>query len=483
MSTQPNLLIISTDCLRYDALHCNGNALARTPRLDALAARGVRYSRAYCPQPICAPCRASVMTGQYPWVHGTWQNGFTLRDRPTLMPHVLARSGYQTHCYGKCHFRPWLSSLDPSEATAAQHPEYLGDGPYYGFERVRVVDHSSQDRYYDWVAEHFPQHLALAHDRASERPPGAKLGWKSSLPVEATKSRYIGELTIGALSELARSEQPFFMWASFDDPHHPYTPSAPYCDWYDDVDFPRPPSNEGPGPNLPRHYHDWVRRLAETWGHVDTAQTQYPQIRRMYQALVSQVDAEIGRVLDALDETGLAENTLIVFFSDHGTMLGDYGLMQVGEYSQEPLVRVPMIWRGPGVAAGAVCDGLASMVDIMPTMLDCCGVEPVLGVQGLSLRPQLADARHKLRRDLLINNRWGQSPPESFRTLVTDRYKLSVGTASGAGELYDLHTDPLEVNNLFGRAEAAPLQADLMRRMLVACLRDDNPFPVREACW
>src|SRR5690606_24851403 len=195
VSRRPNLLMISCDGMRYDALRCNGNELVRTPNLDRLAAAGTRYSRAYCPQPICGPCRASVMTGRYPWAHGPWQNGFTLRDDPTLLPHLAAAHGYRTECYGKCHFRPWLSSLDPSEATEAQNPEYLGDGPYYGFQRVRVADHSSKDRYYDWVAEHFPQHLDLAHDRAREKPAGVKLGWKTSLPVEATKSRYIGDLS------------------------------------------------------------------------------------------------------------------------------------------------------------------------------------------------------------------------------------------------------------------------------------------------
>lgn len=486
MNQQPNILIITADGMRYDALHCNGNEQVTSPHLDALAERGVRCDRAYCSQPICMPCRASIMTGRYPSAHGVWQNGIALSDTPALLTRVLAQSDYRTLCFGKTHFRPWLPSLVPDES--AHRREHVGDTDYYGFEQVRVVDHSDNDPYYDWVARHFPAYEELARCPGMDRPVEAKIAWKSTLPREATKSRYIAEQTNAALRELP-TDRPFMLWSSFLDPHHPYNPSQPYADLYDDVEFPPPPSNQGPDPSLPRQYHQWVERLAEHWGYTDTAQRRYQQIRRRYQGKVNQVDVEIGRVLDALAQRPDAENTIVLFLSDHGAMLGDFGLMQIGEYSQEPLLHIPMIWQGPGITANAARCALVSTIDVMPTLLDFAGIDPPLGVQGRSLRPLLTNTVDHdsddagFREGLLVENRWGQDPPEGFRTWITSRYKLSIYTQAGEGELYDLQEDPQELTNLFGQPAYAEVQAQLTEQMLRECLRQVDPLPSREACW
>lgn len=484
MNQRPNLLIITADGMRYDALRCNGNPRITSPRLDALADQGTRCERAYCSQPICMPCRSSIMTGRFPSAHGVWQNGIPLTDSPELLTRLLSQHGYRTACVGKTHFTPWLPSLIPDET--AHRREHPGEHDYYGFEHIRVVDHSDEDPYFDWVARHFPEYEQLARNPTLDKPEGVRIAWKSTLPKEATKSRYIADHTIAALREQP-CDQPFVLWSSFLDPHHPYNPSQPFCDLYDEVEFPAPPSNEGPGTDLPRQYHEWVERLAEHWGHTDTAQRRYQHVRRMYQGKVNQVDHEIGRVLDALEQRGGADNTVIVFLSDHGTMLGDFGLMQVGEYSQEPLVHVPMIWRGPGINTEAASNSLVSAVDVMPTLLDFAGIESPLGVQGQSLRSMLCgkpDGDVPQRSGLLIENRWGQNPPASFRTLVTDRYKLSIyATEENEGELYDLRNDPQEMTNLFNRPEAAAIQARLTDQMLRECLRNEDPLPQRQACW
>jgi len=478
MSAKPNFLFISADGMRYDSLGCNGNALAKTPNIDRLASQGTRFSRSYCSQPICMPCRSSIMTGRYPSAHGVWQNGIALDPSQPLLPELLSHGGYHTACYGKCHFKPWLPSLTPDER--AHRPEYVGDGPYYGFDRVRVADHSPQDQYYDWLKENFPQHLGKAKHPFDERPEGATVAWKGTLPAEATKTRYISELTTNAIGE-QRAEQPFFIWSSIIDPHHPYNPPAPFCDWYDGADFAPPPSKEGPG-NLPKHYHAWLKRLHDEWGHVDTAQKHWLQVRRMYQGKVSHVDHEVGRILAALDEAGLADNTIVLFWSDHGTMLGDFGLLQIGEYSQESLIRVPMIWRGPGVDQ-QTSNALTSAVDVMPTLLSMAGIDVPTSVQGSSLTPLLDYSQPTVRDQLIVENRWGQNPPEGFNTLVTDQYKLSLYTNGNEGELYDLQKDPQELNNLFDQPDMTQVQADLSQRMAVELLRQRDPLPMRTACW
>jgi arylsulfatase A-like enzyme len=479
MNEQPNILFITADGMRYDALRCNGNALAQSPRLDALAREGVRFTRAYCSQPICMPCRSSIMTGQYPSVHGVWQNGVPLDENLPNLPTLLGELGYDTSCYGKFHFKPWLDGLDPNES--GHHREYDGDGPYYGFNRARVTDHSDEDRYFDWVNQHHPQHLELARNPRREAPSDATNAWKGTLPAEATKSRYTADLCIDDMRHRDR-DKPMFLWASFIDPHHPYNPPPPYCDMFDDADFPQPPDNAGPDASLPSWYHDWKRRLAEHWGYTDAATRDWLRMRRMYQGKVAHVDDEIGRVLDALRDEGLWHNTLVVYMSDHGTMLGDYGLVQVGEYSQECLVHVPMIIKPP-TGLHASTDALASAIDVLPTMLDYAGGASPLGVQGHSLRGVIEGREVHVRDALMIEQRWGQNPPEGFTTLVTERYKLSAATNGIEGELYDLHNDPREVNNLFNHGHYREIQADLMHRLAVELQRQRNPLPRRTGCW
>lgn len=481
MPDRPNILLITADGMRYDALNCNGNMLAVSPRLDAFAGEGVRFSRAYCSQPICMPCRASIMTGRFPHAHGVWQNGVPLDSSLINLPTLLGELGYSTTKIGKCHFTPWLDSLNPNEG--GHHVEYRGDGPYFGFERVRVTDHSPQDRYFEWLRERFPQHVELALNPRREKPADATVGWKGSLPAEATKSAYTADLTITALQHRDKS-RPFFLWSSFIDPHHPYNPSPPFCDMFDHANFPKPPQNDGPPPSLPPSYHHWARRLAEHWGHVDTATRDWLRVRRMYQGKVAMVDHFIGQVLDTVRQEGLWDNTLIMFLSDHGTMLGDYGLMQVGEYSQECLIRVPMMCKPPATEQRrGESDALVSVVDILPTLLDYAGGESPLGVQGLSLRDVLEDPGSAIRESLMVENRWGQAPPEGFHTLITPRYKLSVQTDGIHGELYDLHEDPREMHNRFQNPDLRQVQTDLLHQFAAEMLRIEDPLPRRVACW
>lgn len=480
---RPHILILTADGMRYDALASNGNALARSPRLDELAKQGISFDRAYCSQPLCMPCRSSIMTGRYPSAHGVWQNGITLDESEILLPELLRHAGYKTHCYGKFHFQPWLQGLTPDEN--AHQCEYRGDGPYYGFEHVRVMDHSNEDRYHAWVKQHFPQHAQLARSPRSDPqydPAGCNIAWKSSLPAQATKSSYVAQLSIDAIAA-HDAEQPLLLWSSFIDPHHPFNPPVPYCDWFDEVDFPPPPSVEGTSGDLPAHYHAWVKRLREHWGHTDTAQKHWQTLRRMYQGKVAHVDAQIGRVLDAARQSPLWDDMIVLFMSDHGTMLGDYGLVQIGEYSQEALVHIPMIWRLPGTPSITRTDALASVVDVLPTLLDHAGLTSPLGVQGRSLRPVMEGSQTKVRDQLHVENRWGQDPPMGMVTLVTERYKLSVCSHPNEGELYDLRDDPQEVHNRFNQPQWRTIKLELMHRLVMENLCQSDPLPRRTGCW
>jgi len=475
---RPNILFITSDALRFDALNCNGNALAVSPNIDKLASEGMRFERAYCSQPICMPCRASMMTGRYPSAHGVWQNGIPFEAETPTLSTLFNDAGYFTALYGKAHFKPWRNSLELKESHT--YPEHPGTDPYYGFQDVRICDHTTGDAYAQWVQKYFPQHAELALNPGLEKPEDTGLAWKSTLPREATKSQYIADVTIDALRE--KRGKPFMIWCSIIDPHHPFNPPAPHCDVFDEAEFLEPPHLDGPSPKLPTSYHDWKKRLKKLIHPADLALTDWQNIRRMYQGKAHHVDYQVGRILDALREENLEEETIIVFCSDHGMMLGDFGLLQVGEYSQNPLVHIPMIWRVPGAAA-SVTNSLTSTVDILPTLLDFAGLEIPLGLQGISLRPLLEGNQMPLREQLIIENRWGQKPVEGFNTLVTERYKLSLYTNGIEGELYDLENDPREENNLFGNAEVREIQRQLTNQFAVEMLRHQDPLPRRIASW
>ena len=478
MPKQPNILMISMDTLRYDAVGACGNPLARTPNIDALTAAGTLCSRAYCTHPHCMPSRASMMTGRHCSCHGVWQNGVALSENETTLPAVLGEADYVTALFGKAHFRPWRRAFnDPT-----QYAEHPGGEPYYGFQQTQVVDHSEDDAFCEWVRREYPDWADLAIHPYKDRPDDTTMAWKSTLPAEATKTHFISEATIEAIRS-RDANRPFYFWASFVDPHHPLAPPAPYGDWYDDVDFPPPPAVDGPWDNLPTHYAQW-REMVTQPGRV---QAQWQTIRRMYQGKVSHVDAEIGRILAMLDAEGLADNTIVLMLSDHGAMLGDYGLMAVGCYSSEAVVHVPMIWRAPGIAAGATRSELISVADVMPTMLDTLGLDAPAGMQGRSLRALLTDGTpdRPWRDQLVIEQRMNEDPgePAGFKTLITDRYKLSLYSDPREGELYDLQDDPRELNNLYGRQEAAAVQTKLTGRFARALLFDDDPLPERTAPW
>jgi arylsulfatase A-like enzyme len=477
MKQRPNILLITADAMRFDALNCNGNALAVSPNIDGFAQSGTRFNRAYCSQPICMPCRASIMSGRFPSAHGVWQNGIPfVPDTPTLSS-MFNGAGYFTGIYGKAHFLPWADSMELGKIHIGT--EHADRTPYYGFQDALICDHSKEDAYCRWVQEKFPQHAQLALSPFNDRPEGAVIAWKSTLPREASRSQFIADATIEALST-PKGEQPFLVWSSIIDPHHPFNPPAPHCDVFDDVDFPPPPDNNGPNANLPEIYHHWAHQLRDVWGYKDF--NDFNRTRRMYQGKVHHVDYQVGRILHALRENNLEENTIVLFFSDHGMMLGDFGLMQVGEYSQNPMVQIPLIWRVPGMAAQA-SDGLASMVDILPTLLDLCDMEIPLGMQGKSLKPVLAGKQKSVREQLIIENRWGQNPPEGFNTLVTLTHKLSVYSNGREGELYDLENDPREEANLFGKPQAQEIQRELTARFAAEMLRHQDPLPRRTARW
>jgi arylsulfatase len=500
--SRPNVLLITTDQHRADCVGAYGNPVIRTPNLDALAADGVRFDRAYVPNPVCTPSRSSILTGRFPRAHGAWNVGVTLPETEIGLSHVLAAEGYRTAILGKAHFGPFGGPPEPgnydNRKLWAENPDLDWNGPYYGFETARLA------LAHGVAAGHYAQHLRRAAPKVLDRfgpenalapPTGAHESWKSAVPVEHHAATWVADITIDYLEQ--SGDEPFFVWASFPEPHHPFSPPAPYCDMYDPAEVPLPPRRTGELDDKPPHFDAYYRRQLDRidyrgdWmlglsGLADADLSAMPEahlreIVAHYYGMVTLVDDQVGRILAALERLGQRENTIVVFTADHGELLGEHGLLLKGPFHYEGLVRVPLIWSWPaGLGGGRATGGLANLVDLAPTLLDMVGVAPPPGVQGRSLLPVLRGETERVQDATLVEN--CEKPGVlNVKTLVTEEWKLTYYGGKPFGELYDLRGDPDEHVNLWDRPEHAATRGELTRRLLDLLIDTEDPLPPRRA--
>ena len=531
MRTQPNFLFIVTDQQRADHLGCAGNALLRTPNLDALAKSGSRFRRFHAASPICMPNRASIMTGRMPSLHGVRDNGTPLSLESTTFVELLRAAGWRTALIGKSHLQNYLGlpplrptsvpkgSLPPPVGLAeAQHAQRSGNAydmettrrwreepghevatPFYGFDYVRICTRHGdqvQGHYTRWLLAQRPDGDALRDPNNPIPDPRyvAPQSRRTRLPEALYPTTYISEESIAYLERHAAGSAgaPFFLQCSFTDPHHPFTPPGRYWDMYNPDDVVLPPSfhaSHNQIPPIAQIHHELTHGTPDR-----TFQRPYAVTERearesiaLTYGMVTMIDDAVGRVLARLEALGLAANTVVVFTSDHGDWLGDHGLMLKGPIHTSGVVRVPFIWRDPAGPTAAVCDTLASSIDIAPTVLARAGLAPFNGVQGCDLRPCMAGAT--LARDSVLIEQesdvgyLGYDPgvpgPLRVRSLISGQWRLSLWSGFAWGELYDLVADPHEMHNLWDAPGSAALRAQLMERMTRALIdnQDWSPHP------
>jgi arylsulfatase A-like enzyme len=483
--TQPlNVLFIMADQLRRDALGCYGNPVVQTPHIDGLAEGGVRFDDMYAAYPVCAPNRASIITGRYPSVHRLRANGMRLpADAVTLMK-VLRDVGYGTYGAGKMHFGPqWefpadgSSIMDPDPSTAIDPQPAEDEFPWYGFDHVQLTEDHRTGPYGRYLAEHgydvwdelhsasYPQHATV----------------RSPFPEEHHQTTWITDRAIEYLRG-HRSERPFFLWVSYVHPHHPFNPPAPYDSLYDPADMPLPvwdPREVEDWPEAYQHKYSATSGGHEAIGMCDLLDTDWQRIKAYYYGMVSQIDRNVGRLIDALRQRSQLENTVIVFTADHGENMGDHHLLFKGT-TYDCVTGVPFIVSWPKAAQPAAArDVLCSSIDIMPTLLDLLeipGPEPS-PFQGASLVPALSDRDHTLRDALLIEN-------AGIRRSVRTRDALLTWHGERMrGELYDLQRDPHCLRNLWSRPEAVARQRELLDLLIRLMAENVDPLPAREGPW
>jgi len=421
-----NVLFLICDDLNCD-LGCYGHPQVQSPNIDRLAADGIRFNQAYCQYPLCGPSRASFMTGLYPDQTLVRRNAIYLREHlPNVrtMAQLFRDNGYFATRVGKIfHY-----NVPKHIGTSGHDDPYSWD--YTINPRGRDVD--DEDLIFSLQPGSF----------------GGTLSWLAADGTDAEQTDGIGATeAVKLLEKYAQEGTPFFLAVGLYRPHTPYVAPKKYFDRYplDKIKVPQIPS--GYLNTLPKPARNSVSRKKDQLNLPDTLARQAIQA---YYASITFADAQLGRILDALEETGLKDNTYIVFTSDHGYHLGEHGHYQKTTLF-ENATRVPLIITGPDLkAAGTSTEAMAEMIDFYPTLAELCGLRPPSYLSGVSLVPTLHDATLRPRDNALTQYATGYS-------IRTDRYRYTEWGPSGSDgiELYDHQTDPAELINLGGQATSA----------------------------
>lgn len=502
MPTARNVLLITSDQQHWRTLGCQDRRL-RTPNLDRLAAAGLRLDRAYCPNPTCTPTRASLITGLMPSQHGAYSLGTHLDPQVPTVGTRLHAAGLRTALVGKAHFQALKS--EPRWPSVEAYP-LLQDldfwrrfqGPWYGFDEVELLRNHTDEphvgqHYALWLEERCPDWRRYFQapgewGRASPR----RHAWE--LPEELHYNRWIEERTIARLEDAARSGQRFFTWASFPDPHPSYLTSGRWATLY------RPEDMEIPTVDPDEHRY-WPPYLAKT----REERPSYDEFREpegaglhgchrhhidpdgfrrdlaVYHGMMAFVDDCVGGILRALDRLGQAEDTLVIFTTDHGHFLGQHGLTHKGPFHFEDMVRVPFIARQPGaIRPGQVSDDLLSLIDVAPTMLAALGLEADRRMAGLDQWGAWTGGQGPVRDHVLVENRH-QPHKLHLDTFIDARWKLTVQRGQSWGELYDLAEDPGETRNRWDDPAYAVRRSDLLLRLVHAEMAK-APVPMPRIC-
>ena len=473
---RPNILWICTDQQRYDTIACMGNPHIRTPNLDRLAAEGVAFSHAFTQSPVCTPSRACFLTGRYPRTTRTRQNGQNIPADEVLVTKMLADQGYDCGLSGKLHV----------SAAQGRVEQRIDDG-------YRVF-HWSHHPNPDWAENAYIHWLeAKGHkwDDLYHRPKDSAHAYPG-VPAALHQSTWCFEKSIEFISE--ERDCPWLFSINCFDPHHPFDPPPEYLERYDPDALPDP--NYTPGELDAKPCFQQIDHAGAYGGHGMAIDKLTPRQRReviaAYYAMIEQIDDQVGRILKALDDTGQRDNTIVVFHSDHGEMLGDHGIYLKGPHTYDCAVRVPLILSWPGhFQSGLVSDALVELVDLTPTLLDAIGMPKPERVQGdsfLNICRGVADPHdHKdyvytEYYNALTGFKWHD--PRPYVTMIRTRtHKLAVQHTLDVGELYDLEADPAETHNLWDSPDHQAVKVDLMKHVADACAFTTDPMPARVAGW
>ncbi len=465
-----NLIYFNPDQMRADFAACYGHPIAKTPNLDRLAEQGTRFDQCHAQHTVCTPSRCSFMTGWYPHVRGHRTLWHPLqRDEPNTLKY-LKQAGYEVHWMGK---NDLLAQNAFADSVTALHLPQGGSGG------DRDIFPPDDPRYFSFLYGPMPDH--------------SPDWYKVQRAIEFLRSREAGDA-------------PFMLYLPITHPHCPFTCPQPWYDMYDPDDLTPMRPADLPGKPI---FH----RLIRQYRRIDAfGEATLRKIRAVYLGMISYVDHQFGLLLDALDETGLAESTSVFFFSDHGEWAGDYGLVEKWHSGLDDcLTRVPLVVRVPGAeSSGHVVREPIEMFDIMPTTLELACVDSRHTHFARSMWPQLGGGAGDPVRAVFAEGGYDpheshcyegtpadigadpqhiyypkglqqqEHPESSVRcAMIRTREAKLIHRPKETSELYDLRADPEELNNVYGQADYRAIQAQLQQRMLDWYLHTSDVTPLR----
>lgn len=479
--TRPNILWICSDQQRFDTLGCYGNSFVSTPALDGLADDGVLFEHAYCQNPVCTPSRSSFLTGRYPRTCRARQNGQSIPPEEVLVTKLLHDAGYVCGLSGKLH----VSTVFPS-ASPGTEPR-IDDG----YDEFHWMHHP----WLDWPTNEYHHWLGERGVTYTDRPYEGLSDVREGMPEEHHPTTWCIQKAINFIETAGQFDHPWLFSVNFFDPHHVFDPPKEYLDRYVGrlADIPLPSYTPGELDDKPPAQSSDSRgayNSKDAFRYDNMTDDDHRLVRAAYWAMCDLIDHQVARMLDALDRTAQRENTIVIYTSDHGEMLGDHGIYLKGPYFYEPAVRVPLIFAMPStIARGVRSEALVELVDIAPTLMEAAGLDAHPGMQGKSLWPLLigqVDAdRH--RDDVycecynaVVRNR----EPKAYTTMVrTATHKLSAVHGADAGELYDLTADPSETYNLWHDPAHAEVKMAMLKRLCDRMAFTMDPLPIRTGSW
>lgn len=497
---RPNILLITTDQQRYDHLGLKGVQGIETPTLDRLGREGVHFDRAYTPCPLCTPARVSMLTGQYPSTHGAYSIGVTADPFPSpTLAELLGGIGYDTALFGKTHFVQRADEPahvagfpDPTPAFFRTHT-----GPYLGFNHVQVcrghTTNAAPDMHYRAFLEKAGvDYAAWYPDVEGQHDHDATGFW--NIPAEYHDTAWVGNNTVEWLRGQAEAkDQPWFCWTSFQDPHEPFVCPDP---WYSRVRRDELQLYEGPRPgefnDKPAFYREAL--AADNWGRfVDESGIPVPSVftrpkvaetaldaLQATLGMIAFIDDRVGAIMQTLEETGQAKNTVVLFTTDHGEIHGHHGFWHKGLMPYDDCQRIPFLVWGPNfIRPIGTTQAIASLVDIPRTILSLCDLETPQGMQGSDLSPILRGHAETVNDWAIIEVR--ATAKVYQQTFITQRYKLIVYKGSEEAELYDLEQDPDQYVNLWNRPGHERLKTELLHRFVQANMEKDGHVRPRTA--
>ncbi len=455
---QPNILFLTTDQQRFDGLGINNQQMpVHTPVIDELARSGANFTNFFVNNPVCMPTRACVLTGRRPHCHGVRENGIPLPEDEVTLPGWLRGHGYRTANLGKLHFLPHAGR------------DHTQPHPSYGFDVPLISDEPGcyPDAYIRWIRSIDPAlepkvrvPAPIVEDRGG--PTGH---WEFEGPEEYSCTAWVADRTIEFIRGASTTGRPWFAISGFYLPHSPCNPPRRYLDMYDVNEMPLPMRREGELEDKPPMF----QRISDSTAHLTDRDWQ--EFRQYYYASCSFVDHHCGRVLQALDDFGLADDTLVVFHSDHGDLCGDHWMTSKHATNYDGIIRVPLAMRWPGrIEPGQTCDDLVECIDLMPTVLEAAGLPAPEGCQGES---QWGLDRGGKEQVLVELTRPGRM---DVRTIRTKDYKYT-RLNSGHEVLIDLKEDPDEFVNLASDPASASLLAEARLAMIDALMDAADPLP------